>query len=128
MEPIDRPFRFTLDFVVAWALLALPAAILVMTGRWDFGPWYSEVAFMVIGPLTATFFIYGPVLLIRQVSRSGPRGWFVFRVFVTGALAAGILLAGLYFSGYYTEGRARLVGCLLGAVLTGCVSSRKWHR
>jgi hypothetical protein len=124
MEPIDRPFRFSRDFCVAWALLAVPMFILVLTGRWDFGPWYSDAAFIIIGPFFATFFIYGPVLLMRQVIRSGSHGWFIFRVFTSIVLVATLLLVGLYFSGYYTEWRARLLAGVFTVAATVYLSWR----
>lgn len=113
MKPIDQPFRFSRDFCIAWALLISPALYLVCSGAWSFGPWYSQVAFVILVPFIATFFVYGPVLLARQIIRSGSRGWFVFRVFFSIVLVAALLLAGLYFSGLYTEWRARLLSGVL---------------
>ena len=81
MQAIDRPFRFTWDFCVVWACLAVPAFFLMR--QHDVGPWYSEGAFLILVPLFASFVLYGPVLLVHQVIRSGARGWFVARIFLS---------------------------------------------
>ena len=107
MQAIDRPFRFARDFCVVWALLVVPTFFL--TRRHEVGPWYSEAAFLILAPLFATFVLYGPVLLARQVVRSGSHGWFVARVFLSIVLAAALLLGGLLVSGFYTESRARII-------------------
>lgn len=95
MQPIDRPFRFTRDFCVVWVLLAV--VIYFVARGWDIGPWYSQTAFFVVAPLAATFFVYGPVLLVRQVIQSGARGWFVVRVLVTTVLVVALFFAVLHF-------------------------------
>jgi hypothetical protein len=122
MEPIDKPFRFTWDFCVVWALLIVPAFLLAY--RLGLGPWYSLCAFTIVVPFIATFFIYGPVLLVRQVIRSGSHGWFVFRVLLSIVLVAALLLVGLYFSGFYTEWRARLLAGIFMAAATVYLSWR----
>ena len=95
MQPIDRPFRFTRDFCVVWALLAV--VIYFVARRWDLGSWYSQAAFFVVVPFIATFFVYGPVLLVRQVMQSGARGWLVARVFITTVLVVALFFAVLHY-------------------------------
>jgi hypothetical protein len=117
MEPIDQPFRFTWDFCVIWALLTVPALIQVLSGRWNFGPWYSNVAFIIVVPFIATFFIYGPVLFVRQIIGSGSRGWFVARVFVTI-----VLMIALFFGILLVVGRGKDISsfwCLIVAGVAG---------
>ena len=109
MEPIDRPFRFTWDFCVVWALLLVP--ILFFACRWDLGPWYSYCAFVIVVPFIATFFIYGPVLLARQIIRSGSRGWFVARV-----LISVLIVLTLFFGVLYISGHGRDVSSLWGGI------------
>jgi hypothetical protein len=89
MKPIDQPFRFTWDFCVVWALLVLPTFLLYRQWKTDDAAWarYATVALL---SLFATFSIYGPVLLVRQIIRSGSRGWFVVRVALTIVLAIAI--------------------------------------
>lgn len=128
MEPIDRPFRFTWDFCVAWALLAIPTLFFVLSGRWDLGPWYSDFAFIMVVPFIATFFVYGPVMFVRQIIQSGSHGWFVFRVFTSIVLVASLLLAGMCFSGFYTEWRARLFAFSFTAAAVVYVSWRTERR
>src|SRR5258706_605765 len=114
MQPVDRPFRFTWDFCVVWASLVVPTFFL--THGHDFGPWYSNVAFLICVPFFATFALYGPVLFVRQVIRSGSRGWFVARVFLSIVLSAAVLLGGLLFSGYYTETRGHIFAFIFPAL------------
>src|SRR6266404_2840388 len=98
MQPIGRPFRITLDFAVVWVLLPVPV-IMLMRGL-DIGPWYSRAAAVMVLSLFATFLLYGPVLLARQIVRSGSHGWFVLRVFLSILFMAFLYAAVLFFSGY----------------------------
>ncbi len=123
MQPIDKPFRFTLDFCLVWALLAVPTFFL--TRHSDFvSPWYSYAGVLILLPLFAAFVLYGPVLLVQQIFQSGSYGWFVFRVFVSIVLVATLLLVGLYFSGFYTQWRARLLAFVFTAAATVYLSWR----
>jgi hypothetical protein len=97
MQPIDRPYRFTLDFGVVWALLAVPVLFLIRGS--NIGPWYSQAAEVILLSLFATFVLYGPVLLARQIVRSGTRGWFVLRVFLSILFAALVYAGVLFFTG-----------------------------
>jgi len=67
---------------------------------------------LIVAPLLATFVLYGPVLLFRQLIRSGSRGWFVARVFLSIVFVAALLFGGFLLSGFYTESRA----CILAFV------------
>jgi drug/metabolite transporter (DMT)-like permease len=98
MQPIDRPFRFTLDFGIVWALLAVPTFFLIR--RADIGPWFSQLAVLILLPLFAAFVLYGPVLLTRQIVHSGSRGWFVLRLLVSILLAAILFAAVLLYTGH----------------------------
>jgi|1185.fasta_scaffold1796692_1 hypothetical protein len=60
----------------------------------------SYAAMLVVVPLFATFALYGPVLLARQIIHSGSRGWFVARVFVSILLTAALLAALTLFIGH----------------------------
>jgi hypothetical protein len=85
MEPIDRPFRIGLHFCIVWAVLAIPAGLLIRS--WDEPePLYCSVAMVILLSFFATFFVYGPVLLARQILASGSRGWYVARVAFTAVL------------------------------------------
>jgi hypothetical protein len=99
MKPIDKPFRFTLDFAVVWLLLAVPAFFLIR--RTDIGPWYSQTAALVLLSMFAAFVLYGPVLLAREIVRSGARGWFVLRVLVSVLLVATLFAAILLVTGHH---------------------------
>jgi cation transport ATPase len=91
MKPIDAQFRPKIDFFVAWFMIALAAV--TFARPWNDGlPWYSTVAWILVVPFILTFFIYGPILLMRQVIRSGSRGWFVLRTFVSISLVAALIL------------------------------------
>jgi hypothetical protein len=112
MEPIDKPFRFSWDFCLVWALLAI--TIIFLTWRSDLGPWYSHVAFIIVVPFIATFFVYGPVLFARQIIRSGSRGWFVARAFLSILL---VLI--LFFIGLYIFGHGENISSLWGFIAAG---------
>ena len=76
MQEIDRPFRFTWEFVGIWTLLAIPATWLVASAK--IRPWYSAIALAILVALFSTFVIYGPVILWRQVIHSGTRAALLF--------------------------------------------------
>ena len=107
MEEIDKPLRPKRDFFIVWALLA--AAAFLLTRQHDFGPWYSYNALVIVISLFAVFVLYGPVLLMRQIIRSGSRGWFVLRLFLSIVMAAALLFGGLLVSGFYTTSNARVL-------------------
>jgi hypothetical protein len=46
------------------------------------------------------YFLYGPVILARQIIRSGSHGWFVARVFVSVLLVTVMFFGVLYISGH----------------------------
>lgn len=99
MEPIDRPFRFTWDFCIVWLALAVPTFFLAR--QWDtLDAMWSRCIITVLLSLLATFYIYGPVLLMRQIIPSGSRGWFVARVAVTIILASALFLFSLHIFGH----------------------------
>ena len=80
MAPIDRPFRFTLDFCAVWVTLAI--CTFLITQHWKLNePIWSYWCCVASISLFATFITYGPVLLARQIIGSGSRGRFVARVF-----------------------------------------------
>jgi hypothetical protein len=95
MDEIDKPFRPKWDFFLVWAVLTVPA--FVFRDRLNSGlPWYSVLSFVVMGPFLLTLFGYGPILLSRQIIKSGARGryvaWHFVFIFVPTILVCGILL------------------------------------
>jgi hypothetical protein len=116
MSEIDKPFRFTWDFCLIWATLAV--AIWFLSRHMDLATWYSYGAFIIVASLFSTFSIYGPVLLTRQVIRSGSRGSFVLRVFISTVLVLCLLFTVWFISGFWTEMRGHLAGCVLAASAT----------
>lgn len=99
MKPIDRPFRFSWDFCIVWAFLAV--VTLLLTSRSELAETrLSYIAILILLPFFGTFILYGPVLLARQIVRSGERGWFVARVLVSILLAAFLFAAILFFTGH----------------------------
>ena len=99
MQPVDRQFRFTLDFCVVWLALVPPAYLLLRHSDMWQATW-SDYFFLIFVSLFATFLIYGPVLLARQIIHSGSRGFFVARVLVSILLVILLLFVGLYFLGH----------------------------
>jgi hypothetical protein len=116
MQPIDRPFRFTWDFCVVWALLTVPAIIYVLSKQPDVGPWYSRIAFLIVVPFIATFFIYGPIMFMRLIFQSGARGVFVARIYLSIVLVAVIVFFGLEATGYYNEAKERMLALIFPAL------------
>jgi len=102
MEEIDKPFRPTKSFMVVWALLIAVVLIYHKALIDTTLPWYSTVSFIVLVPFIATFLVWGPVMLLCQVRSSGPRGRFVFRMWLlTVAILAGVAVF-LYSTKNYT--------------------------
>lgn len=116
MQEIDRPFRFTWEFVGIWTLLAIPATWLVASAK--IRPWYSAIALAILVALFSTFVIYGPVLLWRQVIHSGTRGRLALRTLLSLICVGTVLFVGLLLSGFYTEGRAQILGFLFSGLAT----------
>ena len=116
MQPVDRPFRFSWDFCAVWALLAVPTFLL--TRHMDLGPWYSYCGCIILVSLFATFVLYGPVLLSRQIVRSGTHGWFVLRVLISILLVGVLLFVGLLVSGFYSRSNARILAFFFVAAAT----------
>jgi hypothetical protein len=101
MSEIDRPFHFTWDFCLMWAIFALLAGI--FSRHMDFTSWYSHVGIVVVVSLFAAFVLYGPVLLARQIIHSGSRGWFVLRVLISTVLGLGLLSGMLVATGIWDK-------------------------
>jgi hypothetical protein len=116
MQPIDRPFRFTWDFCIVWAMFALGMPF--VTNVSSIGPWYGQVAAMILGPLFATFLIYGPVLLVGQIFKSGRYGFLIAKVLLTLFISAVLVLGLLWYSGYFNETRAGWIAFALSVLAT----------
>ena len=115
MKPIDQQFRPKKDFLVAWFLIAV--AMIAFARPWGFDePWYSTVAWILVVPFIGTFFIYGPVMLVRQVVRSGSHGWLVLQTFLSVVLGMALILVVIHFAGLETSSVGSLVPLVLPAV------------
>jgi hypothetical protein len=123
MNPIDQEFRPKRDFFVAWFLVAVAAIAL---GRpWTFDlPWFSKVAWTVVVPFIGTFFVYGPVMLMRLVIRSGSRGWVVFRTFLSVVLGVGLIFGVIHVAGMDTSIVGRIASMVLPALAIICLGLR----
>jgi hypothetical protein len=97
MTEIDRPFRITPKFAVLWGCLGVLVGFLIF--RYYDGAVYEEVLLTILVSLFATFYLYGPIALARQVGASGERGWFVLRIAVCAVLLE-VLLRGLLTSSH----------------------------
>ena len=122
MREVDQPFRFTWDFCVVWALLLVTTLFLLP--QWKGQTAFQHYALTFLVALFATFLLYGPVLLVRQIFASGSHGWLVARVFVSVVLVAAILLGGMYCLGLYTEWRGRILALVFTAAATVYLQSR----
>lgn len=118
MAEIDERFIPKRDFFVAWALIAV--ALACYARPWTFAlPWYSIAAFILVVPFILTFFIYGPILFLKQVVRSGARGWFVFRIFISVTFFSCLAIWGLVETLGFNASQARLVAIpfLIAAII-----------
>ena len=98
MMDIDRPFRITPRFAVVWGCFGVAVGFLAF--RNYNGAVYEKIAVTIVGSLFTTFCLYGPILLARQVVKSGGRGWFVLQVAVTVVLGGGLLFAVVAFANH----------------------------
>ena len=115
MKPIDQQFRPKKDFFVAWFLIAV--AMIAFARPWSFDePWFSKVAWILVVPFIGTFFIYGPVMVVRQVVQSGSHGWLVLRTFLSVVLGIALILVAMHIAGLETSSVGRLVPLVLPAI------------
>jgi hypothetical protein len=105
MREIDRPFRFTWDFCLVWALFFGIALYFLPPSKGAHAYEHPLAALLV--SVFATFLVYGPLLLVRQIFASGSRGWFVARAFVSVLLVI-LLGAGVFYFVPYTPSRGDL--------------------
>lgn len=108
---IDKPFRFTWDFCVVWLVFFVVAFYELPASKGAHG--YEHPLASALVSLFATFLIYGPVLLVRQIIRSGSRGWFVARVFLSVLVVLFVAAGVFYFTGYTPE-RGHVFGLVAG--------------
>jgi hypothetical protein len=114
MKPIDRPFRFTWDFCLVWAFLVVLAFLL--TRKLDLGPWYSHCTVLILLSLFAAFALYGPILIARQIVRSGAHGRLVLRTLISIILAAVFIFGGLFVLGFCSPGNAQIFAFFFVAI------------
>jgi hypothetical protein len=117
MKPIDQPFRPKWDFFVAWAFLAVATFLLTSQMEKDQG-WYSYSAILILLSLFATIIIYGPVLLAVLIVRSGSRGWFVARTFISVLLGVGLFCSVLFFTGHGNNSSQMWSGLVIAVAIT----------
>jgi hypothetical protein len=117
MEPIDQPFRPKWDFYVVWTFFAVVILWLTHQGEKD-TVWYCYCAILILSSLFATIVLYGPVLLARQIIRSGSRGWFVVRVLVSTLLAVVVFCFILLVTGHANNGSQWWSGLAIAVAMT----------
>jgi hypothetical protein len=115
VREIDKPFRFTWDFCLVWALLFTVALCLIPQSKGAHA--YEQPLKAMLVALFATFLLYGPVLLVRQIFASGSRGWFVARVLVS-VLFVILLGAGVFCFIPYTPSKGHIFAFVAAAVST----------
>ena len=102
---IDRPFRFSWDFCFVWLVFFGVAWYGIPRSKGAYS--YEHPLKSLLFSLVATFLVYGPVLLARQIVRSGSRGRFVGRVLAS--ILFFIVLAGsVFYFIPYTDARGHL--------------------
>jgi hypothetical protein len=83
--------------MLTWLTLTMVAVI--YRAKWvEPGlPWYSYGAYFIVFPLIAAFLIYGPIMLVQQVRRSGGRGRVVLKAWLVAVAILVIVTSILYF-------------------------------
>jgi hypothetical protein len=127
MEEIDKPFRPRWDFILVWAILAI--SIFIYRDKFNDGlPWYSVMAFVIVVPFILTFFVYGPMLLVRQVIKSGSRGRFVLADFFL-LLGPAIVICGvLLITGYDRVAKGMVFPLLFFGIFCSLLHYKKQQR
>lgn len=99
---LDKPFRFTLDFWIAFTVLAVPTLWLSRPWSWDL-PIVSKVSGLVFLPIAAVIVCYCPVLFAMALLRGGREERKVASAWV-GAVAGAVVFLGLVWSIYGFDG------------------------
>jgi hypothetical protein len=115
VREIDKPFRFTWDFCLVWALFFSVA--LYMVPQLKGAHAYERPLLALMVAVFATFLLYGPVLLVRQIFASGSRGWFVGRALVSVLLVI-LLGAGVFYFIPYTPSKGHVFAFVAAGVST----------
>ena len=100
MKLIDRPFRLTLDFCIVWLAFAVPAFFSARKSEYFSHVYGLLHLYRVTFSLRHFFHLWWPMLLVRQIIRSGSRGWFIARVAITIVLAAALFFFSLHIFGH----------------------------
>ncbi|MBC2593090.1 hypothetical protein H5P28_02335 [Ruficoccus amylovorans] len=100
MNRLEKPFRLTKEFFIAWLVLALPTLWLVRPWDWEL-PLYSRLAGMVFLPFAVTIVFYCPALFILWALGDGPQGRRVLLTFLIVMVAAGVTTAVLAVNGTF---------------------------
>jgi len=117
MEPIDQAFRPKWDFFIVWAFLGMATLWLTHEMERDEG-WIAYCAIVIFVSLFSTIILYGPVLLARQIIRSGLRGWFVLRVFVSTLLGVILFCVILFVTGHANNNSQMWSGLVIAGAMT----------
>ena len=115
VREIDRPFRFTWDFCLVWALFFI-IALSVLPQSKGAHPYEHPLTALLVA-VFATFLLYGPVLLVRQIFASGSRGWFVARALIS-VLLVTLLGAGVFFLIPYTPSKGHVFAAVAAGAST----------
>jgi hypothetical protein len=100
-----------------WALFGLGTLWLTRGMQRDEG-WFAYPAIVILVSLFSTIILYGPVLLARQIIRSGSRGWFVLRVLISTFLGLALFCAILFFTGHGNNSSEMWSGLAIAGAMT----------
>src|ERR1051325_1917197 len=106
-----------MGFYIVWALFGVGTIWLTRTGAWDAG-WIEYPAIVILLSLFSTIVFYGPVLLARQIIRSGSRGWFVLRVLVSTLLGVVLFCVILLVTGHANNHSQWWSGLVIATAMT----------
>ena len=100
MNVLEKPFRLTKEFFIAYLVLALPTLWLLHPWDWEL-PIISRFAGIVFLPFAVTIVFYCPALFIVWAFGDGLVGRRVLLTFLITLTAAGIVIYILWANGHF---------------------------
>ena len=92
---LDKPFRFTAGFWVAFAVLAIPTLRLAQPWHWEL-PVISKIAGTVFIPFAAVVVCYCPVMFVMAVIQGGKEGKEIASAFIGAIAGAAVFLCAVW--------------------------------
>jgi hypothetical protein len=100
MSVLEKPFRLTKEFFIAYLVLVLPTLWLLRPWDWEL-PIVSRLAGIIFLPFAVTIVFYCPALFIVWAFGDGPLGRRVLLTFLITLTAAGVAIYILWANGHF---------------------------